>query len=71
MLTGDHCCLDISGAIGGWKDSQPNWEKRCCSNERGTVIPPPKDISDKDIKTLNKQIGRMPALKEVLLLLIL
>lgn len=64
MLTGDHCCIDLSGAIGGWKVSQSNWEKRCCSNERGPVIPPPDSISPNDIKKVNTQIGRMPLLKE-------
>lgn len=60
VLTGDSCCYDFTGAIGGWKTGKPSWVKTCCSNPKGPVVEPRKDISEKDLKKIDEQINRMP-----------
>lgn len=58
--------MDISGLHSGWKSSKPNWSKKCCNKSNNqAVIPPPSDVSEKDIKTINEQIGLMSGMKLV------
>lgn len=66
LLAGDQCCIDITGTLGGFSHSQANWEKRCCTNQRGAVILPEKGISDKDRNKINNQITRMPGFEEMI-----
>ena len=66
MLTGENCCMDITGAIKGWKSAAPNWQKTCCNNPN-SFVQLPKDISGKEKQNVNKYIGsdNMKALKQV------
>ena len=64
LFLGDRCCMDLMGAT-QFNTSRPNWDKRCCSNPRGSFVQPPADIDDSQVKQLNTQIGRMPALSNV------
>lgn len=64
LLTGSHCCLDIMGST-KFKTSQANWDKKCCDNEKGPAIPPPRNITAENKVKINKQIERMPTLKSV------
>ena len=64
LLLGDHCCIDIMGAT-QFHTPRANWDKRCCSNPNGPVVPIPEDLSQPDAKMIDKQIERMPTLKEV------
>lgn len=58
--------MDISGLHAGWKSGKPNWSKKCCNKSNNqAVIPPPSDVSEKDIKTINEQIGLMSGMKLV------
>ena len=58
--------MDISGLHSGWKSSKPGWSKKCCNKSNNqAVIPPPSDVSEKDIKTINEQIGLMSGMKLV------
>lgn len=70
ILAGDRCCLDISGGGSGWKTGKANWSKKCCDPSNGQpVIPPPKTISDRQIKNIGKQIenmGQVGNMKETL-----
>ena len=64
LLLGEHCCLDIMGST-QFKTPRANWDKRCCSNSRGPVVEIPDDVSEEDANKINKQIARMPNLKQV------
>ena len=64
LLLGDFCCVDIMGST-QFHTSRANWDKRCCSNAKGPVVPIPADLSEQDVKKIDKQIGRMPDLKQV------
>ena len=64
LLLGKHCCIDMMGAT-KFMTPRANWDKRCCSNERGPVVPPPRDLSPKDKEKINKQIPRMQNLQSV------
>ena len=64
LLLGDHCCLDIMGST-QFNTPRANWDKRCCSNSRGPVVEIPDDVSEEDANKINKQIARMPNLKQV------
>ena len=64
LLLGDHCCLDIMGST-QFSTLRANWDKRCCSNSRGPVVEIPDDVSEEDANKINKQIARMPNLKQV------
>ena len=48
-----------------FKTPRANWDKRCCSNSRGPVVEIPDDVSVEDANKINKQIARMPNLKQV------
>ena len=48
-----------------FKTPRANWDKRCCSNSRGPVVEIPDDVSEEDANKINKQIARMPNLKQV------
>ena len=65
LLLGDHCCVDIMGAT-QFKTPRANWDKRCCSNPKGPVVELANDLSPQDAKKIDKQIERMPHLKQVL-----
>ena len=66
VLAGEACCMDISGLHSGWKSSKPGWSKKCCNKSNNqAVIPPSSDVSEKDIKTINEQIGKMSGMKLV------
>ena len=45
MLTGSHCCFDIRGGLLGWQGGEPDWGKKCCSNEAGPVKQPPDNLN--------------------------
>ena len=68
LLLGDHCCIDIMGAT-QFRTPRANWDKRCCSNPKGPVVPIPQDLSVEDAKKIDKQIARMGQgnLKEVMI----
>ena len=68
LLLGDHCCIDILGAT-QFRTPRANWDKRCCSNPKGPVVPIPQDLSVEDAKKIDKQIARMGQgnLKEVMI----
>ena len=42
-----------------FRTPRANWDKRCCSNSRGPVVPIPQDLSDQDANKIDKQIARM------------
>ena len=62
---GEFCCIDIMGAT-QFKTSRPNWDKKCCSNQRGPFVEVPEGLEQKKMTQLDAQIGRMPELKEVM-----
>ena len=68
LLVGDRCCIDIMGAT-QFRTPRANWDKKCCSNPRGAVVPIPADLSEADAKKIDKQIERMAPLKQVILAL--
>ena len=64
LLLGDSCCIDIMGAT-EFRSNRGQWNKMCCSNPRGPFVQPPKDLANSEMGKLDKQIGKMGALKEV------
>ena len=48
-----------------FRTPRANWDKRCCSNPRGPVVPIPQDLNVEDANKIDKQIARMPQMKEV------
>ena len=64
LLLGDNCCINIMGAT-QFYSSKANWDKKCCSNPLGPVVPIPDNLSQNDTRKINQQIGRMQDLKEV------
>ena len=61
---GEFCCIDIMGAT-QFMTSRANWDKKCCSNQRGPFVEVPKGLDRKKMTQLDAQIGRMTTLKEV------
>ncbi len=64
LLLGETCCIDVMNSL-NFTTPRPNWEKICCDNPRGAVVPPPKDLDDQQIGKISKQIERMPHMDEV------
>ena len=49
-----------------FRTPRANWDKRCCSNSLGPVVPIPTDLNEEDAKKIDNQIARMDNLKQVI-----
>ena len=55
MLTGDHCCFDIRGGLEGWAVGDPDWGKKCCSNQAAPVKQPPDNINQDQLDKVRRE----------------
>ena len=56
--------MDIMGAT-EFNSTRANWDKKCCDNQRGPVIAPPRDLAPEKKVKVDNQIKRMRELKTV------
>merc|ERR550519_2365715 len=62
VLTGDLCCIDLSGSLDGWNSAKANWDKSCCTTDSDyPLIRPPANITDDQLKKIDNTIGNMKA----------
>ena len=53
LLLGSHYCFDVSGGLSGWGSGQPDWGKKCCSNEAAPVRRPPDNIDSAQLEKVS------------------
>jgi len=62
LLTGEMCCYDLSAAE-QWSMGELRWIKKCCNNPSGhPVLRPTRNLSQQQLKKLDKGIGALAPL---------